>query len=247
MNHLAAAMTLMAIVTLSACGPAGDGGAGASPSATASAQPIASAVPSPSPSHLPSASASPDAGAGDAGDEGDSGAWVNGYLLPGATDIHFGPDWGPTWYFTKTIGERFTDWSPSEFAVDSSCPWAATLTSYIEAGVYSIAVADPRGDTSTALSFRMVNSDLDGTPLPINGEGITIGSAMDDVLAAYPGTTVQFFNDEAWGDVYEIDAFQEATDTHMYFWSWEPHGVVQAIQWGHFPNDVSWRGHTCGG
>ncbi len=241
MNRLGVVLTLIAVAALSACEPVGDSGATPSPSVIAPVPSMPSANLSPSPSAMPEPSA------GDAGGEGDAGAWINGFVLPGTDDVHFGPDWGPTWYFTKTIGEQFTDWPAADASVDGTCPWVASLTSYPESVVYSIALSDPRGDTSTALSFRMGNPDLDGAALPMNGEGITIGSSMDEVLAAYPGTTVQFFDDEAWGGVYEIDVFQEATDTHMFFWAWEPHGVVQEIQWGNFPNEVSWRGHTCDG
>lgn len=254
MHRLRAAMIVIAVASLSACAPSGGGVASVSPLASAPAHSTTSASPSPSPSATPGPSASPAAGDGTAGSTGvghdvgaDARGWVNGYLLPGATDIHFGPDWGPTWYFTKTIGQHFTDWSAYEYTVDSSCPWAAGLDTNPETQVFSVAVGDPGGDPSIALMFRMGNPDDASVPHPMNGEGITVGTPMDEVLATYPGTTVQFFNDEAWGDVYEIDVFQAATDTHMFFWSWTPHGVVEYIQWGNFPNEVSWRGHTCGG
>ena len=242
MHRIRVALTAIAVVTLSACGPSGGA---PSPSPTVTAQPPSAASASPSPTPL--ASAIPEPSAGDAGGEGDDGAWVNGYIIQGSDDVHFGPEWGPTWYFDKTIGESFTSWTAGAATVNAACPWVAVLDSYPESAVYSIALADPRGDTSTAVIFRMDNPGDPAAPRPMNGEGLSIGSSMDDVLAAYPGTTVEFFNDEAWGDVYEIDVFQPATDTHMFFWSWEAHGEVQDIQWGHFPSEVSWRGHTCGG
>jgi len=241
------AMTLA--VAMSACSP---GGVADSDSPTPSASPTPSVTSTQSPSPSPTAGDeggwAGSSGVGtDTGDEGDAGAWVNGYIIQGSDDVHFGPEWGPTWYFDKTIGERFTGWYTGAATVDATCPWVAVLDSYPEFAVYSIALADPRGDTSTAIIFRMDNPGDPAAPRPMNGEGLSIGSSMDDVLAAYPGTTVQFFNDEAWGDVYEIDVFQPATDTHMFFWSWEPLGVVQDIQWGHFPSEASWRGHTCAG
>jgi hypothetical protein len=236
-------MAIVASIALAGCSTP----VGTQAEASASVAPIDGGNQSTSPSPTPSdAEPSPSPTPAPPG-EGDDGAWVNGYILPGSDDVHFGPEWGPTWYFDKTIGEDFADWTAGAAAVDAMCPWVAVLTSAPESELYSIALGNPSAANSTALIFTMGNPGVAGAPRPANAEGLGVGSMMDDVLAAYPGTTVEFFNDEAWGDVYEIDAYQPATDTHMFFWSWEPHGEVQEIQWGHFPWGNSWRGHRCAG
>ena len=252
--------TMVLLVAVSACSPPGAAGS-PSPSASAVSSPTWTATPEPSPA--PSATpaptvapsstpiATPDPPDGGSGGGGGGSArhdlWVNGLILPGSDGSHFGPDWGPTWFWAKTIGERFTDWRPTDVAVDPSCPWAAELTTYPDNVVYASAVGDPHGDSSVALEFRMSNPDDPSVPGPRNAEGISVGTPMDDVLAAYPGTSEAFFNDEAWGDVYEIDVYQPTTDTHMFFWSWTPHGNVEYVQWGYFADGHSWRGHTCAG
>lgn len=255
MNSIRMTMTAVALVaTLSACGPAGGSPSSPSPSVSAvsSPTPSASVSPTPAPTVTPEPSPGGDGTAGSTGVGTDVGAdangWVNGYIFSGSDgDVHFGPTWGPTWYFDKTIGEHFTDWPAAERTVATTCPWVASLDTYPGPQVYSVSVGDPGGDPSIALMFRMSNPHDPSIALPMNAWGITVASSMDDVLAAYPGTTVQFFNDEEWGDIYEIDAYQPTTDTHMYFWSFSPHGAVEHIQWGHFPWGTSWRGHTCDG
>lgn len=251
-----AAAAALAGLALAACEQSGASPAPStlSPVPSLDASAADAMTPSPSPSAGDESSAADESsdgmGGGDAGGEGDDGAWVNGYVLPGVDDVHFGPEWGPTWFFELTIGEPVAGWPSDTADVPADCPWVATLNSTPMAGVYGISVGDPAADPGSALHFEMVDpngADPGPADAPRNAEGLAVGMPMDDVLAAYPGSVVAFFDDEAWGGVYEIDVYQPATDTHMFFRSDAEHGDVTAIQWGYFPAGVSWRGHHCAG
>jgi hypothetical protein len=193
MHRLSATLLVLAALTLAGCGGSSNdsptsSGATASPSATATVAATPSPTPTPSPSPSPSATVAADP----CNDPN-----VSTVGLP-AVDFDR--------YQYYCIGMSFEDASAAagwQTVGDAVCPWYSTLGAMSDYGFYVGAMTRPDDPGADIYLFRMrwagTPADVAAFDPPATAAGISLGSTIAEITAAYPAASAVVVNDMARG------------------------------------------------
>lgn len=155
---------------------------------------------------------------------------------------------GPNYFAGACLGRSFDDAAANGSPVTAGepCPWYGTITADDELGYYGITVTptETPGDGIFLFILRWFSEPADAAAydLPATAEGITIGSSVKDVLAAYPAGTEVTFDDISRGVRTQI-VVPTGADTSYNFDIAD--GVVTEIAWGNQIMDGGPNGELC--
>lgn len=156
------------------------------------------------------------------------------------------PDYGFTFFEEATIGSTWEQMSEQlNYPVSGlpECPYFGPL--WQTATAYTSAFLDPDGVSEGALFFYTMEASAATTHYPRNAEGVGVGSAVTEVLAAYPTATQSDRTDLGVGDLKIITVEDPDSDSKYVFAHYADSPTIQLLQWG--PSAGNQWSHLCGG
>jgi len=126
------------------------------------------------------------------------------------------------------------------------CPWYGQLVAQDDPGFYVTALSDPSApgaEISFFILYWFTEPEVAASfEVPRTAEGITIGSTVDEVMAAYPTATEVTFDDIARGSRTQLVVPTSADTTYNFD---VPDGVVTEISWGKGLSEGGPNGDLC--
>jgi hypothetical protein len=228
------AVAAIALVTLAGCAAPAE-----PPSPSASSTPIVTPTPSATPSVTPSPSASPSPTQTAAAAE--CPTWSDD---PDETAAAIGPISFAGVCVGQTFDEAIATGAPLN--APEMCPWAGELVAIDDPGFYVFAYSDVDTPGEYIRYFVMHwfgdPADAASYEVPRTPEGITIGSTVAEVSAAYPDATEVTFEDIARGTRTQLVVRTTPTTTYN-FDVFE--GVVNEVSWGENIGEGGPNGDQC--
>ncbi|MGC4175695.1 hypothetical protein [Demequina sp.] len=156
---------------------------------------------------------------------------------------------GPSSFAGVCIGQSFAEAEATGAPVTApeSCPWYGQIVAQDDPGFYVTALSDP-SDPGGRINFFIMYwyadpADAASYEMPRTAEGITVGSTVDEVMAAYPTASEVSFDDIARGARTQlIVPTSESTSYNFDIVD----GVVTEVSWGEGLMDGGPNGDLCG-
>lgn len=155
---------------------------------------------------------------------------------------------GPISFAGVCVGQSFDEARATTAPVETpeQCPWYGQIVQMEEPGLYVSALSDPTTPGERINFFILYwyanPEDAASYEMPTTPEGITIGSRVEDVLAAYPDATEVTFEDIARGTRTQIIVPTSATTTYNFDIN---AGTVTEISWGEGLSSGGPNGDLC--
>lgn len=155
---------------------------------------------------------------------------------------------GPISFAGVCVGQSFDEARATNAPVNApeQCPWYGQLVEQPDPGFFVTALSDPE-DPGARIKFFILYWFADPAAassyeMPATAEGITIGSTVQQVLAAYPNATEVVFSDIARGPRNQIVVPTSDTTTYNFDIA---DGVVTEISWGEGLSEGGPNGDLC--
>jgi len=155
---------------------------------------------------------------------------------------------GPISFAGVCVGQSFDEAAATGAPITSpeQCPWYGQLVAQDDPGFYVTALSDPSApgeEISFFILYWFAEPEAAASfEMPRTAEGITIGSTVDEVMAAYPTATEVTFDDIARGSRKQLVVPTSADTTYNFD---VPDGVVTEISWGKGLSEGGPNGDLC--